>query len=134
MRFDLPGAHTDIGRGYDQGIGNYTLQMGRDYFERSGVPIAELSVNLKPGNVPVLVHDSLNDGYGNPTWGHAQGGDKSSTLQTIGSHRPGSRLNPNLLSPNRDEQAVAVADGIKTAQIDWLWLNREEDQLLEGLG
>jgi hypothetical protein len=74
MRIDLPGAHTDIGRGYDQGIGNYTLQMGRDYFERSGVPVAALPANLKPGNVPVLVHDSLNDDYGNPTWGPRSGG------------------------------------------------------------
>ena len=74
MRIELPGAHTDIGRGYDQGIGNYTLQMGRDYFARSGVPIAELPTNLKPGNSPVRVHDSLNDGNGNPTWSPRSGG------------------------------------------------------------
>jgi Uncharacterized alpha/beta hydrolase domain (DUF2235) len=82
-RIELPGAHTDIGRGYDQGIGNYTLQMARDYFDRSGVPIADLPASLKPGNGPVLVHDSLNDGFGNPMWGPRPGG-----RETIGTPNP----------------------------------------------
>lgn len=48
-RIELPGAHTDIGRGKDQGSGDYTLQMGRDYFARSGVRSAEPGAELRPG-------------------------------------------------------------------------------------
>jgi hypothetical protein len=73
-RIELPGAHTDIGRGYDQGIGNYTLQMGRDYLANSGVPIADLPTNWSPGTGPVLVHDSLTDGYRNQIWTPRPGG------------------------------------------------------------
>lgn len=73
-RIELPGAHTDIGRGYDQGIGNYTLQMGRDFLARSGVPISELPPDLRPGAGPVFVHDSLTDGWGHPIWQPRVGG------------------------------------------------------------
>ena len=73
-RIEVPGAHTDVGRGYDQGIGNYTLQMGRDYLARSGVPIAALPADLRPGAGPVFVHDSLTDGYGNSIWSPRPGG------------------------------------------------------------
>jgi hypothetical protein len=71
---EVPGAHTDAGRGYDQGIGNYTLQMNRDYFDRSGVPIGQLPTEMRPGVGPVLVHDSLTDAFGNIMWAPRSGG------------------------------------------------------------
>ena len=64
----MPGADTDIGRGYDRGIGNYTLQMGWDYLARSGMPIGSLPAELRPGAAPVMVHDSLTNAYGNLIW------------------------------------------------------------------
>jgi hypothetical protein len=73
-RIEVPGAHTDVGRGYDQGIGNYTLQMGRDYFARSGILIGQLPPELRPGASPVMVHDSLTDGLGNQIWSPRSGG------------------------------------------------------------
>jgi Uncharacterized alpha/beta hydrolase domain (DUF2235) len=88
-RIELPGTHTDNGRGYDHGIGNYTLQMGRDYLSRSGVPIAELPNDLKPGNAPVLVHDSLTDGFGNRIWEPRAGG-----RETINAPNPAPKPSP----------------------------------------
>jgi hypothetical protein len=76
---EVPGAHTDAGRGYDQGIGNYTLQMNRDYFDRSGVPISQLLPEMRPGVGPVLVHDSLTDAFGNIMWSPRPGGREAIT-------------------------------------------------------
>lgn len=67
-RIELPGAHTDIGGGYDNGVGAITLQIGRDYLARAGVPIAEVPPELGPDMEALHVHDSSTDSHNNVIW------------------------------------------------------------------
>ena len=55
----LPGAHSDIGGGYEfDGISAVTLQMAIDYLKRAGVPLGALPTEFKPNKNNYVIHDS----------------------------------------------------------------------------
>jgi hypothetical protein len=52
------GAHSDIGGGYDYGLGALNLRLGHLFLERSGIGMAEIPPTMQPNPAAMQVHNS----------------------------------------------------------------------------
>lgn len=65
--FGVTGCHTDIGGGYDNGLGALTLEAATGFFVASGLPIAPVPQARQFNGQRVVIHSAaLNDAYPNP--------------------------------------------------------------------